>query len=108
MKRFEPPRGKPNNVVSEQVRHKHRRWLEKVEELYYACSENKGADQLRSYCEADLRLCFRLCRLLVFPCGGCISYELMLFTPQSTAIGRVWTLPPFYWTFYSKLTTHET
>ena len=39
----------------------------KVEEgLYYPCSENKGADQLRSYCEADLRLCFRLCRLLVF------------------------------------------
>ena len=23
-----------------------------------------------AYCEADLRLCFRLCRLLVFPCGG--------------------------------------
>ena len=29
------------------------------------CSENKGADQLRIYCEADLRLCFRLCRLLI-------------------------------------------
>ena len=40
------------------------------EELYYPRSENKGADQLRSYCEAGLRLCFRLCRLLVFPCGG--------------------------------------
>ena len=40
------------------------------EELYYPSSENKGADQLRSYCEADLRLCFRLGRLLVFPCGG--------------------------------------
>ena len=26
--------------------------------LYYPCSENKGADQLRSYCAADLRLCF--------------------------------------------------
>ena len=45
-------------------------WNEKVEELYYPCSENKGADQLRSYCEADLRLCFCLCRLLVFPWGG--------------------------------------
>ena len=45
-------------------------WIYKVEELHYPCSENKGADQLRSYCEADLRLCFRLCRLLVFPCGG--------------------------------------
>ena len=42
-------------------------WLEIEEELYYLSSENKGADQLRGYREADLRLCFRLCRLLVFP-----------------------------------------
>ena len=28
----------------------------------YPCSENKGADQLRSYCAADLRLCFRICK----------------------------------------------
>ena len=27
--------------------------------MYYPCSENKGADQLRGYREADLRLCFR-------------------------------------------------
>ena len=33
--------------------------------IYYRCSENKSADQLRSNCEADLRLYFRLCRLLV-------------------------------------------
>ena len=26
--------------------------------MYYPCSENKGADQLRGYREADLRLCF--------------------------------------------------
>ena len=44
------------------------------EELYYPSSENKDADQLRGYREADLRLCFRLCRLLVFPLGG--SYHL--------------------------------
>ena len=37
------------------------------EELYYQSSENKGADQLRRYCEANLHLCFRICRLLVFP-----------------------------------------
>ena len=49
-------------------------WIKKVEELYYPCSENKGADQLRGYREADLRLCFRLCRLLVFSWGG--SYLL--------------------------------
>ena len=40
------------------------------EELYYPCSKKKGADQLRGYREADLRLCFRICRLLVFPRGG--------------------------------------
>ena len=45
-------------------------WIWKEEELHNPCSENKGADQLRSYCEADLRLCFRLSRLLVFPCSG--------------------------------------
>ena len=28
--------------------------------MYYPCSENKGADQLRGYREADLRLCFRI------------------------------------------------
>ena len=38
--------------------------------MYYPCSKNKGADQLSGYREADLRLCFRICRLLVFPCGG--------------------------------------
>ena len=26
------------------------------------CSENKEADQLRSYCAADLRLCFLICK----------------------------------------------
>ena len=29
-------------------------------ELYYQCSKNKGADQLRSVCEVDLQLCFRI------------------------------------------------
>ena len=38
----------------------------KVVGLYYLCSENKGADQLRGYREADLRLCFRICKTLVF------------------------------------------
>ena len=37
-----------------------------IEELYYPCSENKGAGQLRSYGAADLRLCYRICKLLVF------------------------------------------
>ena len=29
--------------------------------LYLPSSENKGADQLRGYRVADLRLCFRIC-----------------------------------------------
>ena len=33
-----------------------------VEGLYYPYCENKGADQLRGYREADLRLCFRICK----------------------------------------------
>ena len=45
-------------------------WSYVEEELHYPSSENKGADQLRGYREADLRLCFRLGRLLVFPRGG--------------------------------------
>ena len=36
------------------------------EGLYYLSSENKGADQLRGYREADLRLCFRICKKPVF------------------------------------------
>ena len=43
----------------------------KVEEkLYYQYSENKGADQLRGYREADLRLCFRICKKPVFSRRG--------------------------------------
>ena len=34
--------------------------IKEEEKLYYLCSENKGTDQLRSYCEADLLLCFRI------------------------------------------------
>ena len=41
--------------------------------MYYPCGENKGADQLCSYCTADLRLCFRICKLLVFSCTGSIK-----------------------------------
>ena len=41
-------------------------WFKKVEGFFYLCSENKGAYQLRSYCAADLRLCFRICKMLVF------------------------------------------
>ena len=35
--------------------------------MYYPCSENKDADQLRV---ADLRLCFRICKKTVFSQRG--------------------------------------
>ena len=48
--------------------------VKKAEGFYFLCSENKGADQLRGYCEADLRLCFRICKMLVFSrCGSNVS-----------------------------------
>ena len=74
---IEPRHGKTNVLVSDLVRHKPgctatevARGLkfrtQKLEGLYYLCSENKGADQLRGYREADLRLCFRICKMFVF------------------------------------------
>ena len=47
-----------------------------VEGLYYLYSENKGADQLYSYREADLRLCFCKCINPVFSQRGsyCVVY----------------------------------
>ena len=40
--------------------------IKEEEGLCYLCRENKGADQVRGYREADLRLCFRICKTLVF------------------------------------------
>ena len=63
-----PTRYDTNRPVHSQKRARSLKFrIEVEEELYYPSSENKGADQLRGYHEADLRLCFRLCRLLVFP-----------------------------------------
>ena len=33
-----------------------------------------GADQLCSYCKADIRLCFRICKMLVFSFRGSYMY----------------------------------
>ena len=43
--------------------------------MYYPCSENKGADQFRGYPEADLRLCFRICKKPVFSQRGSNKHE---------------------------------
>ena len=34
--------------------------------MHYLCSENTGADQLRSYCEVDLYFCFGIIKMLGF------------------------------------------
>ena len=38
----------------------------KVDGLCYLCSENKDTDQLRGNREANLFLCFRICKMLIF------------------------------------------
>ena len=66
-----PTRSDTNQPVQSQTQARSLRfWILEEEGLYYPCSENKGADQLRGYREAGLRLCFRICRLWVFSCGG--------------------------------------
>ena len=58
--------------------------------MYYQSSVNKGADQLGGYREADLRLCFHLCRLLVFPWGGSIMYSIFLFVSILCCSMYIW------------------
>ena len=62
--------------------------------MYYPCSENKDADQLRGYREADLRLCFRPCKLLVFSrTGSDIRYTLAKFPMiETTYIENMFTV----------------
>ena len=70
---LEPRQEKTNNVVSEQVQHKPSftrtedcymlEILQKAEELYYSCSENKAVRN----CDTDLRLCFCILQNVAFP-----------------------------------------
>ena len=62
-------------------------WFYEEEESFYPCSENNGTDQLRGYREADLRLCFRICRLFVFPCAR--SFNNYLRTMDINSINRM-------------------
>ena len=49
-----------------------------IEGLYYPCSENIVADQLRGYHEADLCLCFRKCKQPVFSQrGSCCPFYVV-------------------------------
>ena len=42
------------------------RFRKYIEELYYLCRKNIGANQLCGYHEADLRLCFCICKKQIF------------------------------------------
>ena len=75
---FELPRGKTNNVVSEQVQHKpaytstEKSYKLDISDLSkrnctIRVAKTKALISFAGHREADLHLCFRLCRLLVFP-----------------------------------------
>ena len=57
-------------------------YIYQVEGLYYLCSENKGADQLRSYCAADLHLCFCICK----KAGFLMTWLKLFFSYISDAV----------------------
>ena len=59
------------------------------------CSENKGADQLRSYRKADLCLCFRICKNLVFSWRGSFTNHILLLYDQ-VCVGPVPKPSSFY------------
>ena len=48
-----------------------------ISTIVLPCSENKGTDQLRSYCNADLRLCFRIGKNLFFSIQGLYIYVIL-------------------------------
>ena len=82
-----PTRSDTNGAVQLQKKVRSLKFLiYEEEELYYPCSENKDADQLRGYREADLRLCFRPCKLLVFSrTGSNVKYHQNLI-----GTGAIW------------------
>ena len=74
-------------MVSAQVQQEHKMargwqfWISKVEKIYYTCSENKCAGQLRGDWEADLHLCFRICKMMVSHDTAYIGFPLDLENP---------------------------
>ena len=61
-----PNRSDTNRAVQTQKMANGRKFrIWKIEDLYYLCSKN-CADQLHSYCKADLRHCFCICKIFVF------------------------------------------
>ena len=65
--------------------------IKEVEVLYYSSSENKDADPLRGYREADLRPCFRICKTLVFSRSGSMVTNLLIappYTKEKNTLGQ--------------------
>ena len=54
-------------------------WIKVEEKFFFLCRENKEADQLCSYCTADLHICVRMCKKAVFlkipGYGFCMFYR---------------------------------
>ena len=72
-----PTRFDTNQLVQSQKQARSLKfWIYLEEGLYYLCIKNKDADQLCSYCTADLHLCFCICRLLLFFSSGCSLFSL--------------------------------
>ena len=54
--------------------------------MYYPYNENKDADQLRGNREADLRLCFRICKKAGFLITRLIFLSVVLYSFFSAAL----------------------
>ena len=59
--------------------------IKEVEGLNYPYGENKGADQLRGYREADVCLCFLMCKKPVFSQRGSFSFTMRSVSSFITA-----------------------
>ena len=68
------------------------------------CSENKGADQLCSYCTPDLRLCFRICKSLVFLLRGSLIISIMYFNQSQSMMNFTLIYLKFCKTLVAKFT----
>ena len=64
--------------------------ISKEEGLYYPCSKNKGADQLCSYCEADLCISFCVGKSLFFHDADYYNVLLLLLLLLLCPPNRRW------------------
>ena len=85
-----PTRSDTNRAVqSQKISESLKFRIKEVEEMYCLCSENKGADQLRSYCAADLRHCFRICQKsrVSYDAGQIFTFFKQIVQQKQTIIG---------------------